>query len=165
MSEKIALVDDGRTAFAVGFLNEDLHLAWGSGDEDWDDPGEYPDGAPEPDSDDTELENELGRRVVTQASYVDPDEDGEIEFPDANFSISTSPTRRIYLRTSFLKTEEPAAVIREVGLFMGTQTLSEDDYLEPGDITDPGRMVILYRFAGITRSAARREVFEFVITV
>lgn len=165
MSEKIALVDDGRTAFAVSFLNETLHLAWGSGNEDWDDPGEFPSGAPTPTVSDTELEDEIGRRVVTQASYVDPFVGGEISFPEGEFSISSSPTRRIYLKTSFLKTEEPTATIREVGLFMGTQTLSVEDYLEPGDVTDPGRLVILYRFAGITRSSTRREVFEFVLTV
>ena len=162
---KITLVDDGRTAFAVGFVNEDLHLAWGEGDPDWDDPVAYPAGAPMPAVGDTALEDEVGRRVVTQAAYVTPEVTGELEFPDANFSLSLVPTRRIYIRTAFLKTEAPTATIREVGLFMGTQTLSVDDYLEPGDITDPGRLVVLYRFSGIPRSSDRREVFEFIITV
>jgi hypothetical protein len=165
MSEKITLVNDGRISFAVGFLNETLHLAWGSGVADWDDPAIFPAGPPTPTAPDTALENEIGRRVVTIGTYVEPDAGGEIVFPDMRFAISTTPTRRIYIRTTFLKTEEPTVTIREVGLFMGTESSSSDDYLLPGDIDDPGRLVILYRFAGIARSPSRRESFEFVLTV
>ena len=162
---KITLVNNGRTSFAMGFMNETLHLAWGSGNPDWDDVGVFPDGAPTPTVEETALTAELGRRTVTQASYVEPDSNGDIEFPESRYTISATPTRRIYLRIAFLQTEEPAATIREVGLFMGTETTEAGNYLEPGDVDDPGLLVVAYRFAGIPRSSARREVFEFVLTV
>lgn len=152
----------GRAAFAQAFANETLHLAWGSGDPAWDTTLEPPS------TGDTDLVAELGRRQLTQIAYVSPDDQGEIEFPTQNYTLSTSSTRQLYLRCNFDFSDASTATIREVGLFMGTVPATgheNDAYLDVADVADPGILVLEDRFAGIERSPTNREVFEFVITI
>jgi len=143
-------------------MTSPIHLAWGFGDPDWD-------VSPVPESiDDYTLVAEIGRRVTSQVRFCTPDPDGEIVVPTGRFRESIDPQRHIFLRFNFDFFDAPDATIREVGVFVGTQTQEDlppgQTYFEPGDITDPGILLVIERVPRFDRSASVRQSFEFVIT-
>lgn len=155
-------VTAGRTAAATALYDETWHLAWGNGDEAWDTtPVAEPIAA-------TALVSEVGRKVCTQIAYCTPDDEGEIELSETDkFSIVESPTRYLYLRFQFSPTDGVSEVLRERGLFMGTEVVGGlpegQTYFEPSDISDPGQLVLLTRFNRFTRSVDVQERFEYVL--
>lgn len=155
------LTNSGRTAIAISIAAQPLHVAWGSGDADWDDtPVPEPVGA-------TALVNELGRRAATSVGYCSPDENGSIVVPNGRFAPSATPTNYLYLRCNFDFTDAVGSEIREVAVFLGTVLEGGlpggQTYFEPADVADAGTMVALERVPKITRSAAVRQSFEFVM--
>lgn len=161
----------GRAAIAASVKAQPLHLAWGAGLTSWGD-------TPPPESADaTGLVAEIGRRKVTSAEYVVPASNGEYEFvtgadgagnPIASkFSISPTPTNRLMVSTRFDFSDAPSAVIREFGLFVGTQTIAGlpagQMYFTPGEIADPGTLLQLEHCKPIYRSASTRELRQFLI--
>lgn len=155
------LTDSGRAAVAASVKSQALHMAWGSGNEAWDT-------APVPESmSDAALVAEVGRRKVTQAMFCIPDAAGEIVVPNGRFTVSEAPTKYLYMRYAFDFTDSPTAVIREVGVFVGTVAKSTvpagQDYLLPADIESPGQLLALEHVARIDRSSSVRQQFEFVI--
>lgn len=157
------LTTSGRTAIAVAIAAQPLHLAWGSGDAAWD---ETP--VPEP-IDATALVQEVGRRAVTLVQFCQPDPEGELVVPSGRFTISAEPTQHLYLRFNFDFADAAASLIREAGVFLGTQVqtgLPEGQrYFAPTDVADPGTLLALERFPKITRSSSVRQSFEFVLTL
>ena len=139
-----------------------IHLAWGGGDPAWD-----TDPVPET-INDALLVDEIGRRLVSTARYCSPDESGEIIVPTGRFTESSVPTRHIYLRFNFDFYDAPAATIREVAVFVGTQTDADlppgQMYFEPGSVIDPGTLLVIERTQKFDRSPSMRQSFEFVIT-
>ncbi|HRQ04363.1 MAG TPA: hypothetical protein PK580_00205 [Nitrosomonas halophila] len=139
-----------------------IHLAWGGGDAAWD-----TDPVPET-VNDAVLVDEIGRRLVSQARYCLPDETGEIIVPTGRFTESSTPTRHIYLRFNFDFDDAPAATIREVAVFVGTQTDAGlppgQMYFEPENVVDPGTLLVIERTQKFDRSPSVRQSFEFVIT-
>lgn len=139
-----------------------IHMAWGSGDPEWDT-------TPVPETiNDSALVAEIGRRVVSVARYCFPDPDGEIVVPTGRFTESIAPTRHIYLRFNFDFFDAPVATIREVAVFIGTQTLGTlppgQTYFEPAQIVAPGTLLVIERVPKFERSASVRQSFEFVVT-
>lgn len=156
------LTNSGRVAVAESVMSRPLHLAWGSGDPDWDD-------TPEPELiTDDDLVNEVGRRLVSTALYCTPHPDGEIVVPTGRFTASPTPTKNIYLRFNFDFFDAPTASIREVAVFVGTQTDPAlppgQMYFEPGQIVSPGTLLVIERTPKFDRSASVRQSFEFVVT-
>lgn len=156
------LTTSGRTALAQAIYAQALHLAWGTGDAGWDTtPVAEPVGA-------TALVAEVGRRVVTQKQYVVSDVNGSISVPTGRYEVSVNPTNLLYLRFQFDYADAPAAVIREVGVFTGTVIAGGvpggQQYFAPADVSNGGTLLALQRIAKITRSAATRNEFEFVLT-
>lgn len=161
----------GRAAIAAAIKDQPLHLAWGPGLASW---GDNP---PPENADATALISEIGRRKVTSAQYVVPDSGGDYEFVTgadgsgnpitSKFSISTEPTNRLLVSTRFDFSDAPSAVIRQFGLFVGTQTIAGlppgQMYFTPGEIADPGRLLQLENCKPIYRSASTRELREFLI--
>lgn len=157
------LVDSGRAALAAALKNEVIHLAWGEGDPDWDD---TPVQAP---TDATALVDEVGRKLATVKAFCAPDENGEIITDDGRFAYSETPTKYLLLRFSFDFEDAPTATIRELGVFMGTET---DPGLPPGqtyfegeEITSPGTLVTLERVTADQRSPTKRAIYELVLEI
>lgn len=153
----------GRAALAASLANEVLHLAWGSGNPDWDE-------TPVPESvDDTALVSEVGRHVVTQMAFCAPDEAGDINVPTGRFQSQITPSNNLYLRFNFDFSDASNSVIREAAVFSGTQIIDGlppgQIYFAPDQIADSGTLVAIERFPAITRSAAVRQSFEFVLTL
>ena len=155
------LTNSGRAAVAEVLKDQPIHLAWGSGDPDWDTVH-----VPEPLTA-LALEAEIGRRVATQAQFCKPDANGEIIVPNGQFAISAQPTNYLFLRFTFDFADASAATIRELGVFIGTEidssVPSNQQYFLPADVVDPGRMLLLERIPKLERSPEIRQQFEFVV--
>lgn len=155
------LTKSGRNAMAAAIKAQAIHLAWGAGDPAWDFTS-----VPEPITA-TALIDEVGRRSVTQAQFCLPDAQGEIIVPEGRFTASADPTNYLYFRFLFDYEDAPAAVIREIGVFVGTVVSPEvpdgQDYISPAQVIDPGQLLTLERIGKINRSETVRQQFEQVI--
>lgn len=155
------LTNSGRAAIATAVKNQTIHMAWGSGNPDWDDTP-YPSQVGS-----TALVAEIGRRRASQLLYCTPDPAGELVVPDGRFTASLTPTKYLYMRFTFDFADAPAAAIREVAVFLGTTAKPAvppgQDYLEPDDILDPGQMLSVENIPKMQRSPLVRQQFEFVI--
>lgn len=136
------LTYEARKNLAEYILSRPLFLAIGTGNNDWED---IP---PEPDYHATGLENEIGRKKLTRAFFVNEDENGEIDMPGGQrYSYSENPTRQIYLHFMFDYGEGLAKSIREVGVFMNTEIksgmLEKQTYFLPDELENPGILLML----------------------
>ena len=152
---------DGRVATAELIAAQPIHIAWGTGDPAWD-------SAPEPEPTNANgLLSEVGRRTATQVGFVIPDENGSIETPQGNFSLSATPTRWLYVRVVFAFADAADQHIREIAVFMGTQTdpalPAGQRYFTPDQLTGPGRLYLLDRSQNFERSGTVRAAFEYVL--
>jgi hypothetical protein len=158
------LTNSGRAALAAAVKAQSLHLALGSGDPAWD-AGDRP---PE-DAAATTLLAEVGRRTVDEAAYVVADAAGTIIAPTGRYTLSAAPTNHLFIRVAFDMADAATATIREQGLFVGTVAAEGLPpglrYFEPGQIADPGILLLLQRSVPIIRQPTTRETFEFVLTL
>ena len=155
----------GRAAIAAAIKAQALHLAWGSGNTAWGDAA-----PPAEDADATALIAEIGRRTVTSADFVVPDTNGTIEVAGVGkFSTTTTQTRNLFVRTVFDFADAPSAVVREIGLFIGTTLQAGlpagQRYFTPAQIASPGTLLHLEHRLPIYRSAGTRQVFEILLTI
>ena len=153
----------GRTALAMAIANETIHLAWGTGNPDWDT-------TPAAESiGDTALIAELGRHAISVLGYCSPDENGEIQVPNGRFTLSQTPTNYLFMRFAFSFGDSETGTIREVGIFIGTTFVSGlpsgQVYFLPNQIQDPGRLLALEHIPALIRSPNVRQTFEFVLTL
>jgi hypothetical protein len=158
------MTESGRAALALAVKNQTIHLAWGTGDSDWDD------GMPAPDTNATALENEIGRVYAYAALFVRPDEEGEIILPDNNrYSISATPTRHLYLNFKFGFSDGVGSSIREMGVFIGAAVKSTvppgTSYLVPDDLESPGILFQLEHREALLRKASERVEMQWVISL
>ena len=155
------LTKSGRVVIAESIAARPLHLAWGVGDGAWLTPPSESVAA-------TALIGEIGRRAVSEVAYVVPDNNGEIVIPTGRFSRSVVPTSNLYLRFSFDFNDAPSAVIREIGVFVGSVPVAGlppgQAYFTPDQIATPGRMLNLENIAPLYRSPVIRESNEVVIS-
>ena len=155
------LTDSGRAVIAESIAERPIHLAWGIGDGQWDTP-------PAEDVAATGLINEVGRRKVFQVSHVAPADDGDIVVPTGRFTPSDVPTGHLYLAFRFDFEDAANEVIRELGVFVGTQPKDTAPpgklYLLPDELADGGTLLLLEHIAPLYRNAASRQTFEFVIS-
>lgn len=116
----------------------------------------------------TGLLREVGRRVVDEAHFVAPDPEGEIVVPTGRYATSTTPTNHLFVRVRFDFEDAATAIVREQGLFVGTQTDSSltigQKFFIPAQISDPGILLVLQNSVPIVRQPSTRETFEFVVT-
>lgn len=157
------LTNSGRVAAIESIKARPIHMAWGSGNESWDI-------TPVPVSTtDTALVLEIGRRLSTYIKYCEPDPEGEIIVPTGQFREVATRTRHLFCKFNFDFTDAENAAIREVAVFVGTTTDPTlppgQMYFEPGDIVDPGLLLVVERLPKFDRSVSVRQSFEFVITL
>lgn len=160
------LTTSGRSAVAASIKDETLYLAWGNGLVGWDamTPEEYA-----PSASDADLEAEVGRRLVEVCQYCVSDAGGDIVFPgDDRYSVSATPTGKLYVKVLFDFSDASDQEIRETALFQGTVPASgheSDKYLAIADVATKGILLTLDRIPKITRNANNREIFEFILTI
>jgi len=156
------LQESGRTALAVATAARTIHIAWGRGDPAWD-------AAPVPEpTDATALADEIGRRLVTDISFVKPDPAGEIELPNGSrYSVSSEPSTWLLLRATFGFGDAEGEQVREFGVFLDSRI---DPAVPPGqrwvlaaDVLDPGWLYTLERRTANYRSGSKREMEEVVL--
>ena len=153
----------GRAAIAKAIKTQSLHLAWGTGDTSW---GATP---PAESADAATLVAEVGRRKALEAAFVAPDPNGEIVVDGAGrFTRSATETNQLYMAFKFDFQDAPTAIIREIGVFVGTETDAAlpagQQYFIPANVVHPGTLLQLENKAPIYRSASTRETFEILIT-
>lgn len=157
------LTQSGRAALAAAIKAQTLHLAIGSGDPAWDTTSR----PPEP-VNATALLAEIGRRTVDEVHFVTPNSQGEIVVPTGRFNISATPTNHLFIRCRFDFEDAATSVVREQGLFVGTQVAAGLPaglrYFTPAQIADPGILLVLQYSVPIVRQSSTRETFEFVTT-
>ena len=96
-----------------------------------------------------------------------PDDAGTIETPQGNFTLSQEPTRWLYIRVVFGFDDAPTAHIREIGVFIGTETAAGlpvgQRYFTPDQIADGGHCYLIDRAQNFERSGSVRAAFEYVL--
>lgn len=127
-------------------------------------------GTPALSASETALVAEVGRREAASVEFVVPDESGVISTPGGErWTISVTPTRYLYVQVLFDYLEAVGETIREVGVFVDTTRASGVPegqlYLTPEEIEDQGYLLLLDRFAGITRSSDARNGFSYVLVI
>lgn len=149
-------------AYAATQVKDGIYVAWGSGDAGWSNP-------PDPASDgDTELTDELGRRKASQAAYVTPVDNGGTAIPtdSGTYYLSNEPTKYLWVLGQFDFADAVGSTIREVGVF-GKVALNngvdDESYITPAQMSDPGLLMAVDRFAGFVRVNTTRQNFDFVI--
>lgn len=155
------LTTAGRATIAAAVKSMPMHLAWGPGDGAWTNP-------PAESAAATTITNEIGRRLITSCDYVVPDSAGAIEVAGVGkFSVSSTPTSRLFVVTRFDFGDAPTATIRQLGLFVGCTTNpalpAGQKYFTPDQIVTPGSLLQIQNQAPQPRSPATREQFEILI--
>lgn len=169
------LTKSGRAAIAAAIAARPLHLAWGIGLEEWDamTDEELPSLVER-----TELFNEIGRRVSSWTGFAEPDEKGGIvvptgTLPDGSVEVARyrqceEPTPYLFFRINYDFADASNAVIRELGIFMDTETLADlppgQMYFLPAELQNTGRLLAAQILRpSILRSPAVRQTIEFVL--
>jgi len=116
----------------------------------------------------TALLREVGRRVINETHFVAADPQGEIVVPTGRYRLSSEPTNHLFIRVRFDFDDAATSVLREQGLFVGTQTDPAlpigQRFFNPAQITQPGILLVLQNSVPIVRQPSTRETFEFVVT-
>ncbi len=150
----------GRIATAKAIKVQPLHIAWGPGDGTWVSP-------PPEDNEATELTNEIGRRTAV-ARFVTPDPDGQLEAPGgATYSYTETPTNILSVSAQFRFTDAPAAVIRQVGVFIGSEIIAGlpagQQYFAPAEIESKGDLLQIQNRQPLQRSADMRTKINIIL--
>lgn len=176
MGTLATLTKSGRAAIASAIAARPLHLAWGSGLQEWDEEGFALPSLVEA----TALTNEVGRRAVTRVGFVDPDNEGDIVVPvginpdgsvqSARYRQTEEVTPFLYVRVNYEFADASSAVIRELGVFMDTAVDPSlppgQTYFTPAEIANPGRLLAAQIILpAINRSPSVRQTIEFVLPI
>jgi len=157
------LTELGHVQLAESMFVNDFRLAWGtlpSGD-GWND-------TPDPENvNTTDLTQEVGRIKSQVREYVVPDTNGVIEVDGVKWTISTTPTKYIYLKYKFSQTHNSSDFIYQLGIFTQTEVVTGDEaleYIQPAQIVNKGNLILLENQPTLIRNSATKEAYQFVIT-
>ena len=158
------LQQQGRIALAKAISSRTIHIAWGRGDPAWDAaPVPEPVGA-------AALVDEIGRRLVTDISFVQPDPNGEIELPNGDTyapSPGNAPTSWVLLRATFGFADAQGETVREVGVFLDSEISPAappgQRWVLAADVLAAGDLYTLERRHGEFRSGSVRGVEEIIL--
>ncbi len=155
--------DSAGAAVSRAIQQAGLFVAWGRGDPDWDNAA-----VPEP-VEATALKDEHGRREADVIHFCAPDPLGEIEVEGGRYTLVDEPTSFLYVAATFDKPDACGEVIREAGIFVGTELASElpapQTYFPPSDVANGGVLLLLERFARIERNPTSPGASETDLSV
>ena len=168
------LTKTGRAAIAKALAARPIHLAWGSGNPEWDaEDAVLPSLVTA-----TALVAELGRRTPATIGFVEPDDAGDIVIPvsvgasgeiqEARYrQVADAPTPYLYVRVNYNFEDASNAVVREIGVFMDTVLKPAGQrYFTPGELESPGLLVAAQIIKpAINRSPSVRQTIEFVLPI
>lgn len=157
------LTTSGRVGIARSMRQQQVFLAWGTGDPEW---GTVPPTTGLLES--TQLVHEVGRRICESVEFCVPDEQGTIITPTGRFTHSDSPTNNLHFEVLFDFEDAEGLEIREFGLFTNTVLVDNlpvgQKYFLPNEVSDIGSLLVIERVAPIYRQAMTREQENFVVT-
>ena len=159
----MVLTEVGHIKLSEAMSQNEFRLAWGTlpQGEEW---GSTP---PPEDLNSTILSQEVGRIKSQVHEYVIPDSNGVIEVDGIKWSISTTPTKYLYLKFQFDQTRNSSDFIYQLGLFTDTVVQAGDEgleYVQPSSIVDFGKLILMENQPILVRNSATKEAYEFVIT-
>jgi len=155
----MVLTEIGHVDIATNMKNYTYWLAWGAVPEPWDAP-------PVENLELTQLEQEVGRVKEAFKEFVKPDENGAIEVNNQSWTISTEPTKFIYLKFIFEPEYNSNDTIYQLGLFSNTVPSAGNEdkiYLLPSEISDTGKLMFIENIMVINRNDATKNIFEYII--
>lgn len=166
------ITQKGRAAMAMAIAKCALHLAWGSGRDEWDAPGAEIPSYAEAEA----LVCEVGRRIPAIVGYVTPDETGGIIIPvgttpdgkvqTARYRLVSEPTPYLYFRADYDFDDGQNATIREAGIFVDPVVKEGlppgQQYFTPDQILEPGYLFCAQRIDTLLRSASQQQSIQFV---
>lgn len=157
------LTTSGRVGIARSIKDQQIFLAWGTGDSSW---GSVPPTTGLLES--TQLVHEVGRRLCENVEFCVADNQGDIITPTGRFSASVNPTNILHFEVLFDFEDAEGLEIREFGLFSNTVLKSGlpegQKYFTPDAIEDIGSLLVIERSAPIYRQAMTREQENFVVS-
>ena len=87
---------------------------------------------------------------------------------NGQFSLTNTPSSNLYFKFFFEFGDAVGQTIREQGIFLNTVrnagVSNSLAYLTPGQISNPGRLIVLQNSNPILREVTTRQQFEFVVT-
>lgn len=157
------LQNAGRIALAQAVAAQTMYIAWGTGDGQWSEP-------PQTTDDNTSMQAEIGRRLVTQVGYAVPAtaDDYDIELPGGNyFKTSPQPTAWLHIQCAFDFADGDGQTIREVGLFVGGTAAQGvppgKRYLLPHEVGQQGQIYLLENRHPVLRTSTLKAVEEIIL--
>lgn len=167
----------GRAALARAVKEQSIFLALGSGDGEW---GDIP---PVEDFEAAALQNEVGRRILSRALFVYPDDengtlsvplnityelDGTATVAEQKYSVSDTPTRYLYLEFALDFEDAANVTVRELGIYIGAKLRLDAQnsgkmFFRKEDFNDEGILFLLENREPMLRKAEIRDSFEWVI--
>jgi hypothetical protein len=152
----------GRKAIALALKARTMHMAIGTGDGSWTTPPPIPGSV-------SALQNEVGRRLVSEVSYVMPDATGDLAFSGILYSRTATPTNQLIAVANFTDGEASGEVIREIGIFIDTERVSGvpigQQWLIPAEVESPGVLYAINYQAPDLKPAATWWTRTFLLTL
>lgn len=141
---------------------EGLRVGWGAGDPAWDD-------APDDDvAGEAALQDLLGE-VSAAWQYVTPNPAGAIVAGNgAKYSAAAGVSNRIFIEAAYAAGDEPAAVIRELGIFLNPDIAAgheADSYVAVAHLDDIGELLAQDRITAFQRSPATSGKMKIVLKI
>lgn len=188
------LTELGHRRIASHMIDETLWLAWGEAPTDM--------SVVDENLDSIYLIDEIGRTIQEISGYVLPDAGGAISVggqnwsltPDSGSGAGIDPSKYFYMKFKFNPSENPDSIIRQLGLFVGVNTVGVDTYEDTSSIdwsvdygsditlltnqaeyqaifddagTDgagAGELIEIMNQADLNRNTATTEGYEFIVT-
>lgn len=158
------VTDAGRARIAELLLALPVHLAIGTGKEDWARervPEEYTAEA---------LVSEIGRKASHRKMFVTPNDHGEIILPNGKrYSASETPTKHLYFQFQFDYGDGAGVTISEIGLFTDTKVHEDSKtktFITPDDIEDAGTLLLLSHLENPdTFNPQKKGAYELVYNI
>lgn len=156
------ITNSGRSAMAAAIKNSPLHVAWGTGNETWDNTDNRESRHA------TELTAEIGRVKVKTVGFCTPDDAGDIVMQGARFMSSPTPTPNLHIKADFDFSDGLGQTIRELGVFVGATVAKGlpkgQRYFTPDNLTDKGVLLALDYITPMERGVGSKVSFDFVIS-
>ena len=128
---------------------------------------------PEPSMEDSTIQELVGMKAATRKLLVMPDDNGEIEYRNSNWTIISEAqaiennARWVLVETTIYYDELPVNNYRQIGIFSRVQRAegvpSNQAVLLADDIADTGILEVIDNRHVVTRQADTKDVYQMII--